>query len=201
VAARSSRHPNGASSRRSARLRSPGVDPAVAKEAESEVKIGVGDDFDFLDLQKDIDRIRENFHKQGFLEARVRTRRVEAEDARSVAIEFAINRGPKTTLQIDGVTLPSKLVTELEEAWHQNVFDQFLIDDLTHRVRRHLVTSGDLGSVVVGRIDRPDASSKRLRIEVTPWCARHRPRDPVRRQYGTRQRATRRRGDRGRSRR
>ena len=27
------------------------------------------------------------------------------------------------------------LVEELEEAWHKNVFDQFLIDDLTNRVR------------------------------------------------------------------
>jgi outer membrane protein assembly factor BamA len=144
-----------------------GVDPVVAADAGKEIKLDVGDDFDFLNLQKDIDRIREAFHKQGYLEARVRTRRVEAEDARSVTVEFLIDRGPRTTLQIEGVTLPSKLITELEEAWHQNVFDQFLIDDLTHRVRRHLVTSGDLGSVVVGRIDRPDAATKRLRIDVT----------------------------------
>ncbi|MEO7158570.1 MAG: translocation/assembly module TamB domain-containing protein [Vicinamibacterales bacterium] len=144
-----------------------GVDPVVATAAGSEIKLDVGDEFDFLNLQKDIDRIRESFHKQGFLEARVRTRRVESEDSRSVTIEFVIDRGPRTTLQIDGVILPPKVVAELEEAWHQNVFDQFLIDDLTHRVRRHLVTGGDLGSVVVGRIDRPDPATKRLRIDVT----------------------------------
>jgi hypothetical protein len=33
------------------------------------------------------------------------------------------------------------LLGELEEAWHKNVFDQFLVDDLTHRVRQHLVTT------------------------------------------------------------
>ena len=145
-----------------------GVDEAVAASARAEIKLDVGDDFDFLNLQQDLDRIREAFHKQGFLETRVRTRRVESEDARSVTIEFIVNRGPRTILQITGFVPESSLVTELEEAWHKNVFDQFLIEDLTHRVRRHLVTTGDLGSVVVGQIDRPETDSKRLRIDVTP---------------------------------
>lgn len=145
-----------------------GVDQAIATAAGSEIKLEVGDEFDFLNLQKDIDRIREAFHEQGFLEARIRSRRTESEDARSVAIEFVIDRGPRTILEIDGFVTPASLVDELEEAWHKNVFDQFLIEDLTHRVRRHLVTTGDLGSVVVGRIDRPNPETKRLRIDVTP---------------------------------
>jgi len=145
-----------------------GVDQAIAAAVRASIKIEEGDEFDFLNLQKDIDRIREAFYKQGFLEARVRTRRTESDDARSVALEFMIDRGPQAILQFDNFTPSSSLRSELEEAWHNNVFDQFLIDDLTHRVRAHLVSTGDLGSVVVGRIDRPDPGSKRLRIEVTP---------------------------------
>jgi outer membrane protein insertion porin family len=145
-----------------------GVDPAAAAAARSDIKIGVGDRFDFLNVQEDIDRIRESFHRQGHFEARVRTRRTESEDARTVALEFAINRGPATTLEFTGFTPPAQLVEELEEAWHQHVFDQFLVEDLTHRVRRHLVTTNELGSVVVGRIDRLTPDRKRLRIEVTP---------------------------------
>ncbi|HUQ89225.1 MAG TPA: translocation/assembly module TamB domain-containing protein [Vicinamibacterales bacterium] len=144
-----------------------GVDQAIAESAREQIKIKQGDEFDFLNLQKDVDRIRESFHEQGYLEARVRTRRVEAEDG-SVSIEFVVTRGPRTILEIAGMTASSGLTAELEEAWHRNVFDQFLIDDLTHRVRRHLVESKDLASVVVGRIDRPDGDTKRLRIEVTP---------------------------------
>src|SRR5688500_19993026 len=45
---------------------------------------------------------------------------------------------------------------------------QFLVEDLTHRVRRHLVDGGELANVVVGQIDRPAENTKRLRIEVTP---------------------------------
>ena len=144
------------------------ADPASEATARAEIKLDAGDEFDFLELQRDVDRIREAFHELGFLEARVRTRRVESEDARSVALEFRIDRGPRTILEIVGFVAPSSLIEELEEAWHKNVFDQFLIDDLTHRVRRHLVEQHELASVVVGQIDRPAADSKRLRIEVTP---------------------------------
>jgi len=145
-----------------------GADAASEALARAEIDLEVGDQFDFLELQNDIDRVREAFHRLGHLEARVRTRRVESNGARSVAVEFRIERGPRTILVFEGMVAPAALVEELEEAWHKNVFDQFLIEDLTHRVRRHLVESGELASVVVGRIDRPDANTKRLEIEVTP---------------------------------
>ena len=144
------------------------ADAAAEATAQSEIKLEAGDEFDFLELQRDVDRIREAFHELGFLEARVRTRRVESDDARTVAVEFRIDRGPQTLLEITGFAAPANLIEELEEAWHKNVFDQFLIEDLTHRVRRYLVEHNELASVVVGRIDRPAEGTKRLRIEVTP---------------------------------
>ena len=145
-----------------------GVEPPIAAFVREQIKLEPGDEFDFLDLQRDIDRIREAFHEQGHLEARVRARRTESDDARSVAMEFVIDRGPFTLLQVAGIVAPDALIEELEEAWHRNVFDQFLVEDLTHRVRRHLVETNELGSVVVGTIDRPQADTKRLRIDVTP---------------------------------
>jgi outer membrane protein assembly factor BamA len=146
----------------------PDANPEIEAVARAEIELDSGDEFDFLDLQSDVDRIREAFHELGFLEARVRTRRVEADDARSVALEFRVERGPRTILEIVGMVAPPDLIDELEEAWHRNVFDQFLVEDLTHRVRRHLVESGELANVVVGLIDRPAENTKRLRIEVTP---------------------------------
>jgi outer membrane protein insertion porin family len=144
------------------------VDPAYAAVVRDEIKLDEGDAFDFLDLQRDVDRIRDAFFDQGYLEARVRTRRIESDDAQSVVVEYRVDRGLRTILELDGLVAPSSLVDELNEAWHRNVFDQFLIDDLTNRVRRYLVTTGELGSIVVGRIDRPADDVKRLRIDVTP---------------------------------
>ncbi len=145
-----------------------GLDPRRADEARRQIKLHVGDAFDFLELQKTVDRISESFHRQGFFEARVRARRVESDDARTVALEFAVTQGPHTVLQVNGIAAPASFIAEMEEAWHKNVFDQFLVEDLTHRVRRYLVTTGELGSVVVGRVDRPSPDTKRLRIDVTP---------------------------------
>ena len=42
-----------------------GVDAAMAASVRADIKIDEGDEFDFLKLQKDIDRIREAFHAAG----------------------------------------------------------------------------------------------------------------------------------------
>lgn len=144
-----------------------GVEPAVEREVRAEISLDPGDDFDFLVLQRDVDRVRDRFKAQGYFEARVRTRRVEVPQSKTVAIEYTVDRGPRTILAIVGATLPKSLTEELEEAWHRNAFDQFLIDDLTHRVRRYLVGTNELGSVVVGTVDRSLPDTKRLTIEVT----------------------------------
>ncbi len=144
-----------------------GVEPAIEREVRDQISLDPGDPFDFLVLQRDVDRVRDRFKAQGYFEARVRTRRVEEPGSAMVAVEYRVDRGPRTILEVSGATLPSSLIAELEEAWHRNTFDQFLIDDLTHRVRRHLVGLNELGSVVVGTLDRPAPGTKRLRIAVT----------------------------------
>jgi len=148
-----------------------GVAPAIEREVRDQISLDPGDDFDFLVLQRDVDRVRDRFKAQGYFEARVRTRRVEDLAAATVAVEYRVDRGPRTVLDVSGATLPAGLIAELEEAWHRNTFDQFLIDDLTHRVRRYFVGLNELGSVVVGTLDRPSPDTKRLRIAVTAGVA------------------------------
>ena len=144
-----------------------GIDPAIEQEVRGQISLDPGDQFDFLVLQRDVDSLRDRFKAQGYFEARVRTRRTEEPEANTVALEYSVDRGPRTVLEITGATLPASVTDDLEEAWHRNAFDQFLIDDLTHRVRSYLVTTNELGSVVVGTVDRPSPATKRLRIEVT----------------------------------
>ena len=143
-----------------------GVEPAIEQEVRSQLKLDSGDDFDFLVLQRDVDRVRDRFKAQGYFQARARTRRVELPDG-TVTLEYTVDRGPRTVLDVAGITLPASLTAELEEAWHRNVFDQFLIDDLTHRVRLYLVSTNELGSVVVGTVDRTVEGTKKLRIDIT----------------------------------
>ncbi|MGE0864151.1 MAG: translocation/assembly module TamB domain-containing protein [Vicinamibacterales bacterium] len=144
-----------------------GVNPLIEQEVRDQVSLEPGDEFDFLALQRDVDRLRDRFKAQGYFEARVRTRRTPDDENRTVALEYQVERGPRTAIEVTGAVLPPALIAELEEAWHRNAFDQFLIDDLTHRVRRHLVSNNELGSVVVGTLDRPSPDTKRLRIDIT----------------------------------
>ncbi len=60
-------------------------DPIVkAAATPKQIHMKAGDRFDFIELQKDVDRLREALHEQGYYEVRVRTRRIESEDRRSV---------------------------------------------------------------------------------------------------------------------
>ncbi|MFM8533248.1 MAG: translocation/assembly module TamB domain-containing protein, partial [Acidimicrobiia bacterium] len=96
-----------------------GVDAALTALVREQIRLDAGDTFDFLELQKDVDRIRNTFHAQGFLEARVRTRRTESDDARTVTLDFIVSRGPRTLLQFDGFVAPRHLTEELEGEWHK----------------------------------------------------------------------------------
>ncbi len=70
-----------------AAINMPTDDPIVRATATREIiRLKVGDHFDFLELQRDVDRLREALHAQGYFEARVRTRRIESEDRQSVTI-------------------------------------------------------------------------------------------------------------------
>ena len=152
-------------------IRFAGVEPAIEQEVRAQLKLDPGDMFDFLVLQRDIDRVRKTFRDQGFLEASVRTRRIEDADTNTVVVEYRVGRGPRTSLVITGATLPAGEVEALRAAWHRNAFDQFLIEDLTGRVRRYLVTQNELASIVVGTVDSPTPDSKRVRIDITPGAA------------------------------
>jgi outer membrane protein insertion porin family len=145
-------------------------DPIVqATLAKNPVHMKAGDRFDFIELQKDVDRLREALHEQGYYEARVRTRRQEAEDRQSVALEYRVDRGPHTTVDVRGVELTAKELKDLEEAWVKGiVFDRFLVDDLVQHVQRDLVNHGELNSIVLGSVSRDEQGNKRVRIDVTP---------------------------------
>jgi outer membrane protein assembly factor BamA/autotransporter translocation and assembly factor TamB len=144
------------------------VDPALEAESRNHLRVKPGDEFDYLKLQRDVDRLRESFHARGYYEARVRTKRIEDTDTNEITLEYRVEQGPRTTLQVVGLALPAKEQEDLQEAWGHTAFDRFLIDELTNRVRRYVVTTGELSSVVVGTIDRSVAGTKRLRIDVTP---------------------------------
>ena len=91
AAARAGRHPSGGHGRASAASRC-GADPGSHRSGPLRRSRSGRRRVRLPRAAEDIDRIREAFHKQGFLEARVRTRRSEEADG-AVALEFIVERG------------------------------------------------------------------------------------------------------------
>ncbi len=153
-----------------ARVSAVNVTGGRAGEADlrERLRLGEGDRFNFHTWQRDIDTLRTRFQEAGRLEVRVRATRQEDENAGTVALNYRVEPGPRTTLAFVGYEVPDRLRRELEEAWARAVFDQFLIQDLELRVRRHLIERGFFGGAVDVAIETPEEDLKVVRLTIDP---------------------------------
>ncbi len=136
-------------------------------ELRGRLKLGEGDRFEFGKWQEDRRRLEELYHSRGFLEARIRARRQE--EAGAVILEYSIDRGPETHLEVHGIDLPDPSEEKIRERWSAAVFDGFLERDARTIVRDYLYQQGRLSASVNASVRRDDANlRKTLRIDVTP---------------------------------
>ena len=147
-----------------------------------QLRLGEGDRFTFGDWQRDRDRLERFYYSQGFLEARIRARRVIGDAGQapgagspaappdgSIALEYVVARGPVTHLVVKGVTLPAHVRDRIASRWSSALFDGFLERDARTIVRDHLYRGGHLAATVTTAIARDGASdSKTLTIDVVP---------------------------------
>jgi outer membrane protein assembly complex protein YaeT len=145
-------------------LGSPGFEE---REIRDRLRLNEGDRFDFYRWQRDRDRLESFYHGREFFEARISARRAPAGDA--IALEYEITRGPRTTLTVEGLTLPDDLVSRLETAWASAVFDGFLLEDLAAMVQAHLTSTGYLrADVSAAVVSDPAAAIKEIVVRVAP---------------------------------
>ncbi len=136
-------------------------------ELRGRLKLGEGDRFEFGKWQEDRRRLEELYHSRGFLEARIRARRQE--EAGAVVLDYSIERGPETQLEVHGIDLPDPSEEKIRERWSAAVFDGFLERDARTIVRDYLYQQGRLSASVDASVRRDDANlRKTLRIDVTP---------------------------------
>ena len=146
------------------------------EELRSRVRLKVGDRFDFYGWQQARDELERFYVDRDYLEARVRPQRSEGTDG-SIAITFAIVRGPLSVLTIEGHQLPDAVIGQMRETWTRAVFDGFLLDELQTLAREHLVDEGFLQSELDTEVrDQRDAGRKEivLRIAEGPRTAERR---------------------------
>lgn len=147
------------------------------------LRLRTGERFDFYQWQQDRDRLRGFFLDRGFLEARLSARQVAEADATRgarIALEYDVDPGPRTSLEIVGYRLPDATIRALETLWSNAVVPVALAADMRSMVTRHLAELGYLrpavqverrlapsGAVVMHvQVDPgPRSAARRLRTE------------------------------------
>jgi len=140
--------------------------PVSERELRRRVRLVTGGPFDSYEWQRDLDALRSVLIAQGYAEARVRGERETREDGR-VEVTYAIARGPETRLEVEGVAVPPRLVTDVRDMWSRAVFDRFVVQDAEARVRRLLLTRGQMTGEVSGTMV-VEGPVKTVRVTVTP---------------------------------
>lgn len=149
------------------------------KELRGLLRLTEGRRFDFVTWQDDRARLTAFYRDRGFFEARVRARRLTADaakatpdsiiDTAAIVLDYTIDRGRPTRLEVSGIQLPSGVRDRIVERWTGAIFDGFLERDATLIVREHLYTGGWLQAKVAAAMTRDAAGDgKTLRIDVEP---------------------------------
>jgi outer membrane protein assembly factor BamA/autotransporter translocation and assembly factor TamB len=139
-------------------------------QLEHALDLQTGDRFDFYRWQEDRSRLRRLYLENRYLEVRISARRIESEGTSGggVVLEYAIDAGPRTIIELGHYQLPPRVVRELEEIWSDTIISAALMADLREAIRRHLAEDGYLRPEVELSQVRADALEKRVRISILP---------------------------------
>ncbi len=141
-----------------------GAPPEDERLLARRVSLKAGKHFGFRAWQDDRDRLAAYYEDRGFLEARVTARRQEHDGG--VDLTYAIERGPKTSVEVQGFRLQDAVSRALVNAWQHGVLDTFRRDSMARVVRTALAREGYLQPTVtvtfdVGAAEAGDSRSGR----------------------------------------
>ena len=136
------------------------------------LRLTEGDRFDFAAWQQDGDRLRRYYQEHGFFESRVRARRPpgaseQTGPATTVSLEYAIEQGPPTRLEVPGYQLPDDVQRRVIERWASSTFDRFLERDVDRIVREYLFGEGRPQAKVTATVAAA-GGVRTLRVEIDP---------------------------------
>ncbi len=123
------------------------------------------DTFDFARWQDDRDRLEDFYHQNGYLAARVSASRAANGDL--VNLSYAIDAGPKTAIEVNGLEVGADVRQRIADAWASSVLDELLVDEATQIIRIELAQRGYVRPQVTARVVA-DGDMQTLRVEVQP---------------------------------
>jgi len=134
-------------------------------ELRGRLRLTEGDRFDFSAWQEDRKRLVRYYQERNFFESRVRARRTA--DGANVTLEYDIEQGLPSRLDVSGFDLPDEVRRRIVERWTAAVFDGFLERDVATIVREYLYQEGRLGATVTAAIGE-DRAGRTLRVAIDP---------------------------------
>ena len=151
------------------------------QELRRQLQLTDGDRFDFSEWQQDREKLRSFYQNRGFYEARVRGRRVvsatdehaepataaTAAEPGTVTLDYSIERGPATQLDVSGIELPDEVRDRIVARWASTVFDGFLERDAALIVKDNLYNQRHLQAQVEATVERREEVAI-LHIKVDP---------------------------------
>ena len=133
---------------------------------EDEFDIEIGQDFDFFEVRKGLDRLREYYLEKARLEARMRLHRRET-DAQSVDLQVEVVAGPEVSFSFQGAPVPEDTQKQVREAWAEGFFDGQRIEDSQEAIRAYFLKNNYLQAQVKPSVSA-NGDRKLVAFDVTP---------------------------------
>jgi outer membrane protein assembly factor BamA len=139
-----------------------------ASDLASVIKLKRSVEFDAGRWQADRERLEGFYRDRGYAVARIAQSRTFGRDAdrELVALTYRIDRGPRTSLAVEGVDLDGDERESLMRAWSASVLPEFVKDDLTREVRGLLASRGHLRPTITVSVDATDPDVYRASVTV-----------------------------------
>jgi outer membrane protein insertion porin family len=129
------------------------------------LQLEVGDRFDTWRWRGETDRLAQFYRERSYYTARIVPRRET--DGDGVRLEYAVTRGPRTTLAIDGHKMPPEVIEAMRDAWAESVSTAFLLEDLERVARTHLIDDGYLSARVRTEVPANTPAAVGVLVHVT----------------------------------
>jgi outer membrane protein assembly factor BamA len=139
-------------------------------ELESVLKLKKGKPFDAGRWQEDRARLEAFYRSRGYATARIVPGRTISNDGGTsrAALSYRVDPGPRTILQVNGISLSDDDRRDLMRVWSGSVLPEFLDDDIAAHLRTRLAERGYLRPSIDINVTTPTPDAILADVEVTP---------------------------------
>jgi len=102
------------------------------QEIRKHLSLKKGKPFHFLQLQRDIRRIQNHFHRRQYLDVEINTQ--EEEKGKKTTVFIEINAGNPVYFEFQGAEIPGRIRQKIKQAWIKGRFEARRIDNLLQQL-------------------------------------------------------------------